>query len=66
MVERTIGGRSAAESVGRAETIQKGHYETWRAEVEKTNPHTAEILEPAQKITLFQILIINLKQHIFK
>lgn len=66
MVERTTGGRSAAEIVERAESIQKGHYEAWRAEVERTNPHAAEVLEPAQKITLFQILIINLKQHIFK
>lgn len=66
MVERTIGGRSAAEIVERAQSIQRGHYETWRAEAERANPHTAGSLEPAQKISLFQLLIINLKQRIFK
>lgn len=66
MVERTVGQRSAAEIVERAGIIQRGHYEAWRAEVEKTNPHTTEGLEPAQKISIFQLLIINLKQHIFK
>ncbi|MEK7160074.1 MAG: hypothetical protein AAB702_01170 [Patescibacteria group bacterium] len=66
MVERTIGGRSAAEIVERAQSIQKGHYEAWRAEVERTTPHTTGVLEPAQKISLFQLLIINLKQRIFR
>ena len=66
MVERTAGGRSAAEIVERAEAIQRRHYETWRKEVERTNPHTTGVLEPAQKITLFQVLVINLKQRIFK
>lgn len=66
MVERTIGGRSAAEIVERAGIIQRGHYEAWRAEVERATPPTSKNLEPAQKITLFQVLVINLKQHIFK
>ena len=66
MVEQTVGGRTAAEIVERARNIQRGHYEVWRAEAENTNPHTTESLVPAQKVTLFQLLVINLKQHIFK
>lgn len=66
MVERTVGGRTAAEIVQRAQSIQQGHYEAWRAEIERTNPQATGGLEPAQKISIFQLLIINLKQRIFK